>query len=472
MASDREFLAPVAGFRAIVHLSLIALHAAMLTSGHLPSEGEEWDQFKGSWVYTSMQAGGIQVDLMFALSGFLLVSKILSAKSALPLVDFLRGRVRRFLPPIIVISLIVVAMGDEWETNDVTSENYTPVWMRLLATWTFLLNYVPQSDYGSLSLSLCWSCCVDIQCGAIITIIANRVRSFISPKERSITTEKDKARFVYILRYCFVAWLMISLATRALLFDDDGLNMYKLGKLNHFGNVMTDSSYMWIEQRYNHTWRTKNSAGAFVMKYLNEMYMPTHTRYGPFAVGGIMACNLYLANSNTTPRKGTLLGSLVCWVLTIQALLSLIVPCIPQGDEEAPPMGAQLFITAAIRTLASASGAFLLYRALVPVEHPMHWSSLCSALSSPLLRPIANVSYWSYLVHFRLLLELCYNRATRDLIAYGVPLSSADNWILFMVRLFVIGAVLSILLAQMMQTSFSKIYSCTVGRVGGHHKVQ
>ena len=37
---------PVNGFRALVHASLIALHCAMLTTGHLPSAGPVWDKFK------------------------------------------------------------------------------------------------------------------------------------------------------------------------------------------------------------------------------------------------------------------------------------------------------------------------------------------------------------------------------------------------------------------------------------------
>ena len=446
MGSNRDFLAPVSGFRALTHLSLIALHVAMLTSGHLPSVGAQWDQFKGSWVFTSMQAGAVQVDLMFALSGFLLVTKILHAKKALSLIDFLKSRVLRLLPPIIGISIIGIAIGDSWEIDDVTAPDYKPVWLRLMTMWTFLLNYVPQALYGSFTLSLCWSCCVDIHSGMIITMIANGVRSFVGEKGSLVLNMEEKSRFVSVLRYCMIAWLILSLAIRAYLFDEDGLNMYKLGKLNHFGNIMTDNSYGWIAGRYNHSWKTANSASAFTQNYLDNMYTPTHTRYGPFAVGAIMACNLYLARAGPTPT-GTLLGKLVCWFFTAQALIMLIIPCIPQGDDEAP-MEAQFFVTTAVRTVAATSGAFLLYRVLLPAEHPWHWSSMCSLFSTPFLRPIAELSYCSYLVHFRVLLELCYNKATRDLIAFGLSLDNAQGWISFMPRLFVVGTVVSMIIAM------------------------
>ena len=53
------------GMRALTHLSLIALHAAMLCTAHLPSEGPLWQAIKGHWVYTTAQAGGVQVDIMY-----------------------------------------------------------------------------------------------------------------------------------------------------------------------------------------------------------------------------------------------------------------------------------------------------------------------------------------------------------------------------------------------------------------------
>ena len=56
---DRE--APLDGFRAIVHASLVALHVSMLTTGHVPSSGALWDGIRKHPVYTIAQAGGTQV---------------------------------------------------------------------------------------------------------------------------------------------------------------------------------------------------------------------------------------------------------------------------------------------------------------------------------------------------------------------------------------------------------------------------
>ncbi len=98
------------GFRAIVHLSLIALHVSMLTTSHLPSKGDEWIAFKKNPVFTFFQAGGIQVDLMFMISGYLLIESLLfevyGGRKSSGVLAFMRHRALRLLPPIIIISLL------------------------------------------------------------------------------------------------------------------------------------------------------------------------------------------------------------------------------------------------------------------------------------------------------------------------------------------------------------------------------
>lgn len=59
----------VDGVRSIAHISLIALHSAMLLTGKLPSQGKLWESFKSCLPFTIFQAGGIQVDVFFMLAG-------------------------------------------------------------------------------------------------------------------------------------------------------------------------------------------------------------------------------------------------------------------------------------------------------------------------------------------------------------------------------------------------------------------
>lgn len=115
-----DILKAVVGIRAITHISLIALHTAMITTGNLPSSGELWNAFRSSWYYTFSQAGGIQVDIMFMLSGFLLTFLFLKGKSLHPFSSvgsFLSKRVFRLLPSIVVISIIGLLLGDSWDID-------------------------------------------------------------------------------------------------------------------------------------------------------------------------------------------------------------------------------------------------------------------------------------------------------------------------------------------------------------------
>jgi peptidoglycan/LPS O-acetylase OafA/YrhL len=409
-----------------------------------------------------MQAGGVQVDLLFMLSGFLLVYKYLHAKAGNTLVNFIKTRCLRLLPPILAVGLIGVLLGDSWDVDKRIADqglfpNFKPVWLRFASIFTFVLNYVDVEAFGSFTLSLCWSCCVDMHSGAIITVISNLVRGRISKgKDKGDSlSDSDRERFAVVLRRVFFVWLCVSLATRAYLFDVDTLNIFKLGQLTHFGNLMTDNSYTWIAENWGHKWMTSNTAKDFAHEYMLKMYNPTHTRYGPFTVGGILACSLYLAKSDNkiSTKQRTVMSTVACWFWTVQAIVMLVVPCLPSDDNQ--PWGAQFFATTALRTVASMCGAFLLFRALVPASHPWHWSLLCSVLSLDAWQFIAETSYCSYLVHFRVLMELNFSQRLRNLVVTftgmgPLPLEGASAWIAFMPRLWIVGSVVSLGLARVL----------------------
>jgi peptidoglycan/LPS O-acetylase OafA/YrhL len=305
-----------------------------------------------------MQAGGVQVDLLFMLSGFLLTYKLLmnhaKGKGRSSLLDYIFKRALRLLPPIIVVSMLGMWIGDTWDI-DKDRDDYQPIWVRCAAMYTFVLNYVPASLYGSFTLSLCWSLCVDMHSGIIINLLVSVLKKFSGRLD------------AYMLRRVFFVWLVVSLATRAYLFEENSLNIFRLGQYSHFGLLMTDNSRKWIEQRFDHTWLTSNSAKELAQTYIDNMYNPTHTRYGPFAVGGILGCNLFLANLSTgEKRKGNGKGvswwyRAQGWFWTLNSVIMLAIPCLPSDDNA--PIEAQFFATAALRTIAAASGAYLLYTA-------------------------------------------------------------------------------------------------------------
>jgi hypothetical protein len=101
--------------------------------------------------------------------------------------------------------------------------------------------------------------------------------------------------------------------------------------------MTSDGSFEWMKVYYGHIWHTTNSAHALSREYLGALYMPTHSRFGPFAVGGLLACNIYTAlnEESTTPSTlRTVVSFIIRWIFTVVATVFLILPCLP-----APPLG-------------------------------------------------------------------------------------------------------------------------------------
>lgn len=264
------------------------------------------------------------------------------------------------------------------------------------------------------------------------------------------------------------------------LFDKNRLNLFLLGQYSHFGLLMTDSSYHWMQHQYNHTWHTKNDAHEISEYYFNNMYSPTHTRFGPFLIGGILACNLALAEGNEI-KKTSILGYIMLSTFTLLSIVQILVPCFP--PEDSAPMEAQFFATVAIRTLAAAAVSFLLYRSLLPSNYSWSWptipysESVYNALTS-ILTPLANLSYCSYLLHFRILMELAFQPVTHQYLLQlsknklpWIPLKTSDKidngnegvkylWYLFLSG-FVLSYICSLVLYKFVEVPTLKLLKGT-----------
>jgi peptidoglycan/LPS O-acetylase OafA/YrhL len=281
--SERIGYSSVDGMRAITHIGLVALHVAILTTAHLPSRGELWDIFRKHPLYTFSQAGAIQVDVSFMISGFLLVDKLLfdeaAGKKPETVLKFVINRALRMIGPIMFVSLMGLCLGDTWDKIPNDPSLHIPASTRLLATWTFILNYLPATDYGSFSTSLCWSCCVDIQVQTVIFCLFCLLRKLRQTKtdvnsqyqipqaaktQSGVHGEVDNViqggcgyprqeeikNFTYILRWMFFALIIVSIAIRAMVFEESTLNIVRVGQFSHLGLLMSNSSYTWLYEHY------------------------------------------------------------------------------------------------------------------------------------------------------------------------------------------------------------------------------
>jgi peptidoglycan/LPS O-acetylase OafA/YrhL len=443
----------------------------MLTTGHLPSTGTIWENFKSNWWYTFALCGGIQVDIMFVISGYLLVNSLLSnhpndsnEKSNYKFPSILTSIIKRYirlLPPMMILSLSGLIMGDTWDTDSTTSPS---AWKRIIATWLGISNYLSVSKYGSFTHSLCWSCNVDIQVHLVILCVHTLLRGGKSLLSKEAMAKRFKLIFFILL--------IISLFIRGYLFDEKRLNLFLLGQYSHFGLLMTDSSYKWMQYNYNHTWYSTNEQSYISEYYFNNMYSPTHTRFGPFLIGGILACNLTLQQV-TVSTKRTIFGYIMLSIFTLLSITQILIPCFPPEDKA--PLVAQFIATIAIRTLAASAVAFLLYRTLLPSNHTWAWPSVLYVesgykLLKVILVPISKISYCSYLLHFRILMELAFQPIThryllqlsKNKLVWMTIESNSDRiengneGIVYLRYLFIFGFTISLVLSYILYTFVEK----------------
>lgn len=216
---------------------------------------------------------------------------------------------------------------------DVTGKPIFPT--RVMSYVLFYTNYCDQLTHGSYLGSLMWSCAVDLQTGFAILVLVKTISSYYDVN--------NKTSLLRTLRVVFFILLIVACAIRASIFDKDKVNMVLLGEFFHFRLLQARSSYTWMETFFGHEWKTTSSAVDITHEYVSNMYMPTHTRFGPFMVGGVVACSLLLAiekykkstdQSASSKVNKNMLATGLGWIFTVMALVQLSVPCLP-----APPIG-------------------------------------------------------------------------------------------------------------------------------------
>ena len=130
------------------------------------------------------------------------------------------------------------------------------------------------------------------------------------------------------------------------------------------------------------------------------------------------------------------------------------------------PVEAQLFVTAALRNLSACSAGLVLYRASVPKEDPWHSTFLASFFSFSIWKHIAAISFCSYLVHFRLLMEIIYSVTMQTIFGIKFPAiattgeESVDalvtEWIFVMLKVFAVGICISFFVAKVLHEMVEK----------------
>jgi len=180
-------------------------------------------------------------------------------------------------------------------------------------------------------------------------------------------------------------------------------------------------------------------------------YIPTHLRFGPFAVGGVLGCNLILAKERKLENSVT--SSLTVGFYAFLAVLALTLPIIDISWWLSLPNYAQLMYNAALRVVASAGVSYLLFCTLIPKDHPCHLSLLRWFLSLPIWAPISAVSFTSYIFHMRIMQEINFNVKVRNLLGLRVPtgMEASDvlSWYFYGYHLAVVSFIVTFPIATL-----------------------
>ena len=415
-------LPPVDGIRAIASLSLVALHATIVTSALLPSRGPEWNAFATHPLYGLFQGGGCQVDVFFLLSGFLLGSKHVSlAPSDATLGTLARDTLRRacrLWPTLLAVAFVqLFVLGEE-------HSDHVPA-LQVLA---FVNNLHDVRARGTFTLTVAWSVCVDFQVGACLSLLLFALR-------RAFPAE-DARRYRLAAKASLLIAFLASFAVRFALQDPRRYSIVRLGEHTHFTDALTAGSRDWLRDRYHldldvHAPRPNaagvesvNAAAEYAHEYLNRLYMPTWARYGPLALGALLAFvtggaeSLAAALEETKasserakiPRAspGRVARECLAWTAASGFVATAMIPPPPPGEADGVPLEAHVFMTVALRNLFALAVAFALYAATAPPGKFASSPRLRRWLSRPAFAFVAKHSFALNMFHFRALMELAY----------------------------------------------------------------
>ena len=423
-------LEPIEGLRAFVHLGIVLLHGHLYTTAHMPNEGALWETYNNHWLSKVLFYQGLGVDVFFALSGFLLAHTFIRQSSMAPptILKFVVKRIGRIFPTLFLFLIVSLIFGDPY--NGQSTEGKL---MGLAAILFLVPNYLGFA-YFPLALGPAWSCFVDIHSGICMLVLMTLVRSGGRPNSYNMFGYARK------IRLWFSLMLVISIVIRAYCFNVTTYNELLPPKYLTYLFFLTPRSNKWIAETYQRKYlvgylciiMTNSLLHADTFRatwapyaefsfghYLGNLYLPSHTRIGPFFVGGILACNLVLANESSDkvhPVFNAKRFSYAC-----MAIVALSLSLVNIDWALSLPHYAQLIFTAGNRVAFSAGVAYFLFCTLVPRNHPCHWAPLRLFWSSPMWKPISAVSFTSYLFHMRIMQEITFNTSVRNIFGLQVP---------------------------------------------------
>ena len=95
-------------------------------------------------------------------------------------------------------------------------------------------------------------------------------------------------------------------------------------------------------------------------------------------------------------------------------------------------------------------------RCLIPRDNSWHFGALNSILSWKHFEPLSQLTYASYIIHFRLLMELIFHQVFKRYLIGDNHYETESQWMGYMVRVFVIATCTSLVLAYVIHHVIEK----------------
>jgi peptidoglycan/LPS O-acetylase OafA/YrhL len=148
------------------------------------------------------------------------------------------------------------------------------------------------------------------------------------------------------------------------------------------------------------------------------MYFPLEARFGSFIIGAMLAIKL-IESSNHDNKPKTFKKFAFFGLICFQVLIMIQNPNLTVPSDLVMKLG-----VASSRQLFTIGQAFILFTALCPSSHPYHSPWIKKFLSLSIWIPISKLSYFVYLIHWRISFELIFGGPLRFLETYSVTKAS------------------------------------------------
>jgi peptidoglycan/LPS O-acetylase OafA/YrhL len=150
--------------------------------------------------------------------------------------------------------------------------------------------------------------------------------------------------------------------------------------------------------------------------FMHKMYLPLEARFGSFIIGAMLAIKLLeIETPNHDQKPKTWKKYLYLTLICLQ-----ILAMIQKSTLSVPPDFVLILVIACSRQLFAIGQAFILFTTLCPNSHPYHSPWIKKFLSLSIWIPISKLSYFVYLIHWRIAFELIFGGPLRVLNRYAV----------------------------------------------------